>query len=110
VDKLENSWTSWPSIVVFPSSSVLCHASFLLLMGSIIFFIVGGFFCFGGCTGLEECAPAFFSVVLSWLGGFSALVVALRWKTVLWRFFLVFSWLGGFSVVLSLFLLMCFGG
>jgi hypothetical protein len=42
-------------IVVFLSSSVVSHASFLLLMGSTIFFIVGGF---------------------------SALVVALGWKTV----------------------------
>jgi hypothetical protein len=36
-------------------------------MGSTIFFIVGGF---GGCTGLEDCAPTDFSVVLSWLGVF----------------------------------------
>jgi hypothetical protein len=36
-------------------------------MGSTIFFIVGGF---GGSTGLEDCAPTVFSVVLSWLGGF----------------------------------------
>jgi hypothetical protein len=36
-------------------------------MGSTIFFIVGGF---GGCTGLEHCAPTIFSVELSWLGGF----------------------------------------
>jgi hypothetical protein len=36
-------------------------------MGSTIFFIVVGF---GGCTGLEDCAPMVFSVVLSWLGGF----------------------------------------
>jgi hypothetical protein len=51
----------------FPSSSVVSHGSFLLLMGSTILFIVGGF---GGCTGLEDCAPTVFSVVLSWLGGF----------------------------------------
>jgi hypothetical protein len=36
-------------------------------MVSTIFFIVGGF---GSCTGLEDCAPTVFSVVLSWLGGF----------------------------------------
>jgi hypothetical protein len=36
-------------------------------MGSTIFFIVGGF---GGCTGLEGCAPTVFLVVLSWLCGF----------------------------------------
>jgi hypothetical protein len=36
-------------------------------MGSTILFIVGGF---GGCTGLEDCAPMAFSVVLSCLGGF----------------------------------------
>jgi hypothetical protein len=36
-------------------------------MGSTIFFIIGGF---GGCTGLEDCAPTVFSNVLSWLGGF----------------------------------------
>jgi hypothetical protein len=41
----------------FPSSSIVSHASFLLLMGSTIFFIVGGF---GGCTGLEDCAPMIF--------------------------------------------------
>jgi hypothetical protein len=48
-----------------------------LLMGSTIFFIVSGFFSFGGCTTLEECALVVFSVVLSWLGGFlcGALVV-----------------------------------
>jgi hypothetical protein len=39
-------------------------------MGSTIFFIIGGFFSFGGCTGLEDCAPTVFSVVLLWLGGF----------------------------------------
>jgi hypothetical protein len=39
-------------------------------MGSTIFFIVGGFFSFGSCIGLEDCAPVVFSVVLSWLGGF----------------------------------------
>jgi hypothetical protein len=39
-------------------------------MDSTIFFIVGGFFSFGGCTGLEYCAPTVFLVVLSWLGGF----------------------------------------
>jgi hypothetical protein len=31
-----------------------------LLMGSTIFFIIGGFFSFGGCTGLEDCAPMVF--------------------------------------------------
>jgi hypothetical protein len=40
-------------------------------MGSTIFFIVGGF---GGCTGLEDCAPTVFSVVLSWLGVFFTVV------------------------------------
>jgi hypothetical protein len=59
-----------------------------LLMGSTISFIVVGFFCFGGCTGLEDYALRDFSVLLSWLGGFCfALVVALGWKTVLWWFF-----------------------
>jgi hypothetical protein len=64
-------------------------------MGSTIFFIVGGF---GGYTGLEDCAPMVFSVVLSWLGGFfrggffcSGFVV---FSDMLW-------WLGGFSDVLS---------
>jgi hypothetical protein len=54
-------------------------------MGSTIFFIVGGF---GGCTGLEDCAPTVFLVVLSCLGGFAV------FSDVLW-------WLGGFSDVLS---------
>jgi hypothetical protein len=39
-------------------------------MSSTIFFIVGGFFSYGGCTRLEDCAPTVFSVVLLWLGGF----------------------------------------
>jgi hypothetical protein len=69
---------------------------FLLLMGSTIFFIVGGF---GGCTGLEDCAPTVFSVVLSWLGGFFC------GGFFCGGFFCVFSdmlwWLGGFSDVLS---------
>jgi hypothetical protein len=64
---LKNSCTCWAPIVVFPSSSVISYASFLLLMGSTIFFIVGGF---RGCTWLEDCAPTVFSVVLLWLGGF----------------------------------------
>jgi hypothetical protein len=66
-------------------------------MGSTIFFVVVGFFCFGGCTRLEDSAPGDFSVVLSWLGGFfcfsgctglddCALVV----------FSVVLLWLGGF--------------
>jgi hypothetical protein len=59
---------------------------FLLLMGSTIFFIVGGF---GGCTGLEDCSPTIFSVVLSWLGGF----------------FCGAFFCGGFAVFLT-----CFGG
>jgi hypothetical protein len=64
-------------------------------MGSTIFFIVGGF---GGCTGLKDCAPTVFSVVLSWLSGFfcggffcGGFVV---FSDILW-------WLGGFSDVLS---------
>jgi hypothetical protein len=64
-------------------------------MGSTIFFIVGGF---GGCTGLEDCAPTVFLVVLSWLGGFFC-------GGSFCRGFAVFSymlwWLGGFSDVLS---------
>jgi hypothetical protein len=39
-------------------------------LGSTSFFIIGGFFSFGGCTGLEDYAPTVFLVVLSWLGGF----------------------------------------
>jgi hypothetical protein len=65
-------------------------------MGSTIFFIVGGF---GGCTGLQDCAPTFFLVVLSWLGGFFC-------GGLFYGGFMVFSdmlwWLGGF--------LMCFHG
>jgi hypothetical protein len=64
-------------------------------MGSTIFFIVG---CFGGCTGLEDCAPTVFSVVLSWLGGFF-------YGGFFCGGFAVFSdmlwWLGGFSDLLS---------
>jgi hypothetical protein len=64
-------------------------------MGSTIFFIVGGF---SGCTGLEDCAPTVFSVVLSWLGGFFC-------GSFFCGGFAVFSgmlwWLGGFSDVLS---------
>jgi hypothetical protein len=65
-------------------------------MGSNIFFIVGGF---GGCTRLEECALTVFSVVLSWLGGFSVVVSS----TVVSRFFLICF--GGWAVFL-----MCFRG
>jgi hypothetical protein len=65
-------------------------------MGSTIFFIVGGF---GGCTGLEDCAPTVFSVMLSWLGSFFC-------GGFFCGDFAVFSdmlWLlGGFSDVLSL--------
>jgi hypothetical protein len=64
-------------------------------MGSTIFFIVGGF---GGCIGLEDCAPTVFSVVLSWLGYFF-------YGGFFRGGFMVFSymlwWLGGFSDVLS---------
>jgi hypothetical protein len=97
---LKNSCTCWAPIVVFPSSSVVSHASFLLLVGSTIFFIVGGF---GGCTGLEDCAPTVFSVVLLWLGGFfaviSSAVVSRFFSDMLWwlgSFSDVLSWLGGF--------------
>jgi hypothetical protein len=58
-------------------------------MGSTIFFIIGGFFSFGGCTGLEDYAPTVFSVVLSWPGGF----------------FCGGFFCGGFTAFL-----MCFGG
>jgi hypothetical protein len=65
-------------------------------MGSTIFFIVGGL---GGCTGLEDCAPTVFSVMLSWLGSFFC-------GGFFCGDFAVFSdmlWLlGGFSDVLSL--------
>jgi hypothetical protein len=74
-----------------PSSSVVSDASFLLLMDSTIFFIVGGF---GGCTGLEDCAPTIFSAVLSWLGGFFCN-----------GFFCGGFFCGGFTVFL-----ICFGG
>jgi hypothetical protein len=64
-------------------------------MGSTIFFIIGGF---GGCTGLEDCAPTVFSIVLLWLGG-------LFCDGFFCGGFAVFSdmlwWLGGFSDVLS---------
>jgi hypothetical protein len=93
---LKNSCTCWAPIVVFPSSSVVSHVSFLLLTGSTIFFIVGGF---GGYTGLEDCAPTVLSVVLLWLSGFSC-------GGFFCGGFAVFSdmlwWLGGF--------LMCFHG
>jgi hypothetical protein len=63
-------------------------------MSSTIFFIVGGF---GGCTGLEDCAPMVFSAMLSWLGGFFC-------GGFFCDGFAVFSdmlwWLGGFSAVL----------
>jgi hypothetical protein len=62
-------------------------------MGSTIFFIVGGFFSFGACAGLEDCAPMVFSVVLLWLGGFFYggffCVGFTVFSDVLW-------WLGGF--------------
>jgi hypothetical protein len=67
-----------------------------LLVGSTIFFIVGGF---GGCTGLEDCAPTVFSVVLLWLGGFFAVISS----AVVSRFFLICF--GGWAVFL-----MCFHG
>jgi hypothetical protein len=63
-------------------------------MGSTIFFIVG---CFGGCTGLEDCAPTVFSVVLSWRGGFFCGGFFCGGFTV----FYMLWWLGGFSDVLS---------
>jgi hypothetical protein len=92
---LKKSCTCWAPIVVSPSSSVVCHASFLLLKGSTIFFIVGGF---GGCTGLEDYASTVFSVVLSRLGGFFC-------GGFFYSGFSVFSdmfwWFGGFSDVLS---------
>jgi hypothetical protein len=74
-------------------------------MGSTIFFIVGGF---GGCTGLEDCTPTVFSVVLSWLGGFfygGFFRGGLFCGGFFCGGFAVFSdmlwWLGGFSEVLS---------
>jgi hypothetical protein len=70
IQSVEKSCTCWAPIIVFHSSSVISHASFLLLLGSTIFFIIGGFFSFGGCTGLEDYAPTVYLVVLSWLGGF----------------------------------------
>jgi hypothetical protein len=79
-------------------------ASFLL-MGSTIFFIVGSF---GGCTGLEDCAPTVFSVVLSWLGGFFCggfFCDGFFCDGFFCGGFTVFSdmfwWLGGFSDVFS---------
>jgi hypothetical protein len=90
---LKNSCPCWEPIVVFPSSCVVSYASFLLLMGSTIFFIVGNFFSFGGCTRLEDYAQTVFSVVLSWLGGFFCGGFAV-FSDVLW-------WLDGFSDVLS---------
>jgi hypothetical protein len=69
-------------------------------MGSTIFFIVGGF---GGCTGLQNCAPMVFSVVLSWLGCFFC--SGFFCCSFFYGGFAVFSdmlwWLGGFSDVLS---------
>jgi hypothetical protein len=73
-------------------------------MGLTIFFIVGGF---GGCTGLEDCAPTVFSVVLSWLGGFFCGFIygGFFCDGFFCGGFAVFSdmlwWLGGFSDVLS---------
>jgi hypothetical protein len=94
---VEKSCTCWAPIIIFPYSSIISHASYLLLMGSTIFFIVGGFFSFGGCTGLEDCALTVFSVVLSWLGGFF-------YDGFFYGGFAVFSdvlwWLGGFYDVL----------
>jgi hypothetical protein len=79
-------------------------------MGSTIFFIVGGF---GGCTGLKDCAPTVFSVVLSWLdgffcggffcGGFAVFYDMLWWLS---GFSDVLSWLGVFSAVLRCFFLL----
>jgi hypothetical protein len=95
-------------LLVFPSSSVVSHASFLLLMGSTIFLSLVVFFSFGGCSGLEDCALTVFSVVLSWLGGFFYGGFAV-FSDVLWwlgSFFDVLWWLGGFSVVLSCFFLL----
>jgi hypothetical protein len=66
-------------------------------MGSTIFFIIGGFFSFRGCTGLEDCAPTVFSVVLSWLGGFFCGGFFCGGFAV---FSVVLWWLGGFSDVL----------
>jgi hypothetical protein len=74
---------------VFPSSSVVSHASFLLLMGSTIFLLL---------------------VV------FSTLVVAQHWKTVPWWFFLLYFHglvvFSGFfcASVAGWFSLQCFGG
>jgi hypothetical protein len=69
-------------------------------MGSTIFFIVGGF---GGCTGLEDCAPTVFSVLLLWLGGFFC--SGFFCGSFFCDGFAVFPdmlwWLGGFSDVLS---------
>jgi hypothetical protein len=108
---LKISCTCWAPIVVFPSSSVVSHASFLLLIGSTIFFIVGGF---GGCTGLKDYAPTVFSVVLSWLGGFFCGGFFCGGFTVfsdmLWwlgSFSDVLSWLGGFFCGAAVFFL-CF--
>jgi hypothetical protein len=109
---LKNSCTCWAPIVVFPSSSVVSHATFLLLMGSTIFFIICGF---GGCTGLEDCALTVFSVVLSRLGGFFCCGFFCGgffcggfevFSDMLWwlsSFSDVLSWLGGFSAVLRCF-------
>jgi hypothetical protein len=74
-------------------------------MGSTIFFIVSGF---GGCTGMEDCAPTVFSVVLSWLGGFFCggfLCDGFFCGGFFYSGFAVFSdmlwWLGGFFDMLS---------
>jgi hypothetical protein len=82
-------------------------------MGSNIFFIISGFFCFGGCTTLEDCALAVFSVVLSWLGGFFCgafkffLLCFGGWvvfSVVLWWFFLLLMALALPPLVFSTFL------
>jgi hypothetical protein len=46
-------------------------------VGSTFFFLVGGFFCFGGCIALEDCALVVFSVVLWCVGGFFSALVTL---------------------------------
>jgi hypothetical protein len=82
-------------------------------MGSTIFFILGGFFSFGGCTGLEDCAPTVLSIVLSWLGGFFCggsrffLMCFGGWavfSVVLWCFFLLLMALALPPLVFSTFL------
>jgi hypothetical protein len=74
-------------------------------MGSTIFFIIGGFFYFGGCTVLEDCAQVVFSVVLSWLGGFCNVLWWLGcFFAVLWWFFLLLMALALPPLVFSTFL------